>query len=87
MAKTLAGRLRAKQREITAHWLDRILARVEMPPNRVFPSTELLDHVPLLVEGIADYMENPEAEVAAATPVVGKAIELGALRQAQGFAV
>jgi signal transduction histidine kinase len=87
MAHTLAERLRAEQREITAHWLDRIMARVEMPPNRIFPSTELLDHVPLLVGGIADYMENPAAEVGADTPVVGKAIELGALRHAQGFDV
>jgi signal transduction histidine kinase len=87
LAGQLAVRLREKQRDITAHWLDRITARVSMPMNKVFPSKELLDHVPLLIEGIADYLENPASEIGADTPVVGKAMELGALRHEQGFDV
>ncbi|NUR36358.1 MAG: hypothetical protein HOQ30_20380 [Gemmatimonadaceae bacterium] len=51
----------------------------------MFPTEELLDHVPLLIDGIADYLEDPAAEVSADTPVIGKARELGALRHAQGF--
>jgi signal transduction histidine kinase len=39
------------------------------------------------MEGIADYLEDPSAEPGADTPVVGKAMELGALRHAQGFDV
>ena len=58
-----------------------------MDPNRVFPSDELLDHVPLLVLGIADYIEDPAHEVGAAMPVVAKAMELGELRHTQGFGV
>lgn len=85
LADQLAARLRDAQRDITARWLDRIAARVEIPAQRVFPSQELLDHVPLLIEGIAAYLENPAEELTADTPVVGKARELGALRHEQGF--
>ena len=85
LAATLAGRLRAARRDLTAHWLERIAERVSLPVNNIFPTDELLDHVPLLIDGIADYLEEPAAEIGADTPVVGKAMELGALRHAQGF--
>jgi signal transduction histidine kinase len=51
----------------------------------VFPTDELLDHVPLLMVGIADYLEDPAQEISADVPVVAKAIELGELRYNQGF--
>ena len=85
LAETLAGRLRAAHTELTARWLERISARVTLEPNRLFPSDDLLDHVPLLIDGIADYLENVADEVAADAPVVAKARELGKLRHAQGF--
>ena len=85
LAGALAIRLRASQKELTTRWLERIVARVSIDPNRVFPTEQLLDHVPILIDGIADYLENPAAEVSTDTPVVGKAMELGALRHAQGF--
>ncbi|MEP6991202.1 MAG: sensor histidine kinase [bacterium] len=85
LAAALAARLRGNKRELTARWLDRIVARVSIEANRVFPSDELLDHVPLLMDGIADYLEEPAAEVSVDMPVVGKARELGALRYSQGF--
>ena len=85
LAKTLATQLRNAHTELTARWLERISARVTLEPNRVFPSDDLLDHVPLLIDGIADYLENIADEVAADAPVVAKARELGELRYAQGF--
>ena len=85
LARTLAVRLRGARVELTTRWLERIAARVATDPNRVFPSEELLDHVPLLIDGIADYLEDPSAEIGSDTPVIGKAVELGALRHAQGF--
>jgi len=66
-------------------WLDRINERVSIVPNRIFPTEELLDHVPLLIDGIASYIESPTAEVSADSAVVAKAMELGALRYSQGF--
>jgi signal transduction histidine kinase len=66
-------------------WLDRILARASLEPNRVFPTEELVDHVPLLLDGIAAYVEDPATAVQADMAAVDKARELGALRHAQGF--
>ncbi|MEP6732172.1 MAG: HAMP domain-containing sensor histidine kinase [bacterium] len=71
--------------ELTRRWLERISNRVALDPNRIFPSDDLLDHVPLLIDGIASYMENPATPIPADMPVIAKAMELGALRHAQGF--
>jgi len=85
LAGALADEIRANREELTRRWLDRIAARVELDPNRIFPTDELLDHVPILMDRIADYLEDPSEEIAADAPVAGKAIELGELRWLQGF--
>lgn len=82
---SLARALRSSKEEIVARWLDRINARVSVDVDRIFPTEELLNHVPLLIEGIADYIEKGEAEVQEGSPVAAKAMELGALRHEQGF--
>lgn len=87
LADVLADRLRDSRRELSARWLERIAARVSLDANEIFPSDELLDHVRLLIQGVADYLEDPVNEVTADMPVVAKAMELGALRHAQGFDV
>ena len=87
LAAALATRMRRDKRELTTRWLERIVARVSLDPNKVFPTEDLLDHAPLLVDRIADYLENPSAEISVHMPVVGKARELGALRHSQGFDV
>ena len=85
LAITLADRLRDQRDALTGRWLVRIADRVALTPNRIFPSDDLIDHVPLLLLGIADYIENPARPVLADTPVIAKAMELGALRHSQGF--
>jgi signal transduction histidine kinase len=85
LAGGLALRLRAEKEALTRRWLDRISDRVAIDPNRIFPTSELLDHVPMLIVGIADYLEDPSQPVSADMPVIAKAMELGALRHAQGF--
>lgn len=85
LAAVLAGRLRENRDELTRRWLDRISARVTLKPEVIFPTAELLDHVPLLIQGIADYLEAPEKTLVSDVPVVAKAMELGALRFSQGF--
>ena len=85
LAPVLAERLREARNELTGRWLERISERVRLHPNRVFPTEELLDHVPLLIEGVADYLENPARVVSADLPVIAKAMELGELRYSQGF--
>ena len=85
LAAALAQRLRDARIELTQRWLERIMERVSLEPNSVFPTDQLLDHVPLLIDGIATYLEEPAAELSLEMPVVGKSRELGALRYAQGF--
>ena len=85
LAANLAARLRASRDILVRRWLDRIVARVAIAPERVFPSDTLLNHVPLLIDGIADYLERLDQDIDAETPVTAKAMELGALRHAQGF--
>jgi signal transduction histidine kinase len=87
LAGALAARLRAGRNELVERWLERIVARVNLDPNRVFPSEDLLDHVPLLIDSIAEYIENPSEEVSADAPLLAKAMELGTMRHEQRFEV
>ena len=85
LARVLAERIRLARDELTMRWLERIAARVSIDENRVFPTDDLLDHVPMLMLGVADYLESPANEIPGDIPVVAKAMELGDLRYAQGF--
>jgi signal transduction histidine kinase len=85
LAGVMARRMRDARDDLTRRWLDRISARVTLDKNRIFPTEDLLDHIPVLVDGIADYMEDPADEISAEMPVVAKAAELGELRLSQGF--
>lgn len=84
IAPVLAARLRGAREELATRWLERIVARVTVEKGHVFPTEELLDHIPLLIDGVADHLESPAYHVAADVPVIAKAMELGALRHAQG---
>ncbi len=85
MADVLSARLVESRDELTQRWLERISARVSLDPNRVFPTRDLLDHVPVLIDGIAAYVADPAIVVSSDMAVVDKARELGALRHQQGF--
>jgi signal transduction histidine kinase len=87
LADVLAERLRHSKRELAGRWLERISHRVSLEKNKIFPTQDLLDHIPLLIDGVADYLQDPVKEVSADLPVVAKAMELGALRHSQGFDV
>ncbi|HUQ98970.1 MAG TPA: sensor histidine kinase [Gemmatimonadaceae bacterium] len=85
LAASLSDSLRSAKQELVTQWLDRISARVAISTRRVFPTHELLNHVPLLIEGVAGYLKRPERDIDSKAPVVAKAMELGALRHNQGF--
>lgn len=85
LAGILAEKIRDESPALTRRWLDRINERVELSAGRIFPSDDLLDHVPILIVGVADYLEDPERVVVGEGSVVAKAMELGKLRFAQGF--
>lgn len=81
----LAAELRARRTGIVQQWLDAISDRVAIDDNEVFPTEDLLNHVPILIDGIATFLEAPENQLDTASPVTAKAMELGALRHSQGF--
>lgn len=85
LAGPLAERLRDARAELTRRWLERIVDRVDLDHRHVFPTDELLDHIPLLLVGIADHIEDPADTITADATVVFHARELGALRHRQGF--
>lgn len=85
LAPALAARMRDARETLVERWLERIAARVTLDPMKIFPSDDLIDHIPLLIDGIAAYVEDPAEEVTAEMPVVAKALELGSLRHSQGF--
>lgn len=65
--------------------MERIAARVAIAPGQIFPSEELLNHVPLLLDGVADYLDDQGAGPNSSAVVLAKSMELGALRHEQGF--
>lgn len=85
LAQLLSSRLVQSRDELTTRWLERISARVAMDPDRIFPTQDLLDHVPILIDGVAAYVADSATVVSTDMAVVDKARELGALRHSQGF--
>lgn len=87
LRSAVADRLRENREAIVHRWLERISSRVTISSNEVFPTDELLNHVPLLIDGIADFLERDDLELDTSVSVTAKAMELGALRHQQGFDV
>jgi signal transduction histidine kinase len=85
LRSSLAETMRKSRDGIVTRWLERINARVAISENEIFPTADLINHVPLLLDGIADYLEGRDGEIDQNVPVTAKAMELGALRHAQGF--
>src|SRR3954468_14920789 len=77
-------RMTGERVAIASSWLERLRELLTVTANEVFPSAELLDHIPSLVDEIAAYLAAPADEaIAANAAVMDKARELGLLRHAQ----
>lgn len=84
----VADRMAAETISLSAEWLSQLRELVPVAANDVFPSDQILDHIPLLIGEIAKYLQAPEEEeIAANAAVIDKARELGALRHAQQASV
>ena len=84
----IADRIRAEHLTIAARWLERLRGMLPVESNEVFPTDDLLDHIPALIQELAAYVRAPEAEaVVANTAVISKAQELGELRHSQAASV
>ena len=85
LAADIAASMRDASVELTELWLERIAARMRDSADPDFPSDELLDHMPILLDGIAAYLEDPTDPVTVDVPVIAEAMELGAIRFNEGF--
>ena len=84
----LARQLHVAHRRIADEWLERMAAMLSVGRNEVFPSEQLLDHIPALIDEIANFLEAPaDSGIAANTAVMAKAAELGELRYDQRASV
>lgn len=87
-AGIVSTRLDAARLTIAADWLARLKQLLTVSANDVFPTDQLLDHIPSLIGEIAAYLCAPaEEEIAANAAVIDKARELGRLRYAQHASV
>jgi signal transduction histidine kinase len=87
-AERIAGRMYHESHALASDWLARLDSLLAVDVNAIFPTTQLLDHIPLLVQHIADYLRAPaDLEIAANTQVIEKAQELGQLRHEQRASV
>jgi signal transduction histidine kinase len=73
---------------LSQQWLARLHEILDVRLNEVFPTDQLLDHIPALIGDMATYLRAPgEEEIAANAAVIGKAQELGLLRYDQKASV
>ena len=80
----IAMRMRSEHRALAARWFERLLDLLPVSAREIFPTENLLDHVPDLILEVSDYLRLPEGEaIASNTAILEKARELGALRHAQ----
>lgn len=87
-AGIVSQRVAAERHSLASEWLRRLNALLTVQPNEVFPSHQLLDHIPTLIGEIAEYLRAPaDEEIAANTLVIEKARELGMLRHEQEASV
>ena len=73
---------------LAEQWLLRLNDILNVAPNEVFPTDQLLDHIPSLIGDMSSYLRAPEEEeIAANAAVIDKARELGQLRYNQKASV
>lgn len=84
----LSSRLSAGHVAVAHAWLERLDAILPVDKRDVFPTAQLLDHIPDLIRAMAQYMRAPaDLEIEANTAVMAKAQELGLLRVRQEASV
>src|SRR5437867_2256112 len=83
-AAIVAQRVTTERFRLAEQWLGRLRELLTVELNDVFPSDQLLDHIPLLIANVAAYLRAPaDEEIAANAAVIEKARELGVLRHQQ----
>jgi signal transduction histidine kinase len=84
----IATKIQSHHRSIAERWLERLVVLLPVDAIAIFPSDQMLDHIPALIAELAEYLRVPEDQaIAANAAVVMKAAELGKLRHAQRASV
>ena len=79
----ISARMRVEHENLAARWFERLVDLLPVDARKVFPSSTLLDHVPVLIVEIAGSLRAGNGAIGANSIVLEKARELGALRHGQ----
>jgi signal transduction histidine kinase len=82
----IAQQIKRSHNEIAQRWLQRLEAILPVDAGEIFPTDEILDHIPGLIHEIADHVGAGE-DLVANTMAFAKARELGELRFSQKASV
>jgi signal transduction histidine kinase len=82
----LGSRLEKRRVEVTREWVQILADQLPVDGEDIFPSEDLLNHIPDILERIAAYVADPEAELLEAL-VIDDLSRLAELRRRQGFGV
>src|SRR5215210_3085174 len=80
----LGGELHRRSAELTRLWLDRLTARLDVHPRRIFPSDTLLNDMPEVLRAVSDYLCSG-GDIGAEQVVRDEMTKLARLRREQGY--
>ena len=80
----LGGELHRRSAELTRLWLDRLTARLDVHPRRVFPSDTLLNDMPEVLRAVSDYLCSG-GDIGSEQVVRDEMTKLARLRRDQGY--
>ncbi|HEV7516766.1 MAG TPA: sensor histidine kinase [Thermoanaerobaculia bacterium] len=80
----LGTELYRRSTELTRAWLDRLRPRLEVHPNRIFPSEALLNHIPEILKRMSEYLLSGGGPLAESS-VREELTKLARLRREQGY--
>lgn len=80
----LGGELHRRSAELTRLWLDRLTARLDVHPRRIFPSDTLLNDMPEVLRAVSDYLCSG-GDIGAEQIVRDEMTKLARLRREQGY--
>ena len=87
-ASIVSQRVAEERLALAGRWLEQLKQILTVAAIDVFPSQQLLDHIPSLIGEVAGYLHAPaDEEIAANAAVIDKARELGLLRHQQQASV
>ena len=79
----IADGLGERADDLTHAWINQLGQRLGVRPARLVPAEELLDHIPELLRGVADFIRLPIESVK--SEVIGHLRLLAELRREQGY--